>query len=188
MNSQMIFKTFHSGSGFQVGVRYLHPDDAPFLVDLFEHMSEESRYRRFNQALERVPVDRMWAEAEAIAHAVVVNSTGLIAFVDLPDQLNAPVAAARYVLIDDEEAEMAISVRDDMHNQGIGTQMMILLVEEAKAEGLQRLVGSVQNDNKAVWGLLKHIDATIEHILEGTTTQIIIHLQPVEQDQLVVSV
>lgn len=180
MNLQTIIETFHAKSDFPVRVRYLQPEDAPFLVDLFEHMSEESRYRRFNQALEMVTTERVWAEAQAIAQGVTTNSIGLIAFADLPEQLNAPVAAVRYVLIGNDEAEAALSVRDDMHNQGIGTRLMQLLIEEAKAVGLQRLVGSVQNDNKGVWGLLRHVDTPIEHVLEGTTTGIIIHLQAAE--------
>lgn len=180
MSTLMLIETFHTKSGLPVSVRYLEPADVPLLVDLFEHMGDESRYRRFNQPLEQVTTERVWTEAKNIAHAVMTNSRGLIAFADLLDQPYAPVAAARYVLVGEGEAEVALSVRDDMQGQGIGRRLFQLLVEEAKAAGLQRLVGSVQNDNAAVWGLLRHVNAPIDHILDGAVTEIVIHLQPEE--------
>jgi acetyltransferase len=181
MNTQTNIETFYTESGLPVWVRYLQPEDAPFLVNLFEHMSGESRYRRFNQALETPPADRVWAEAENIALGVATHSVGLIAFMNLQDQIDAPVAAVRYVLINEKEAEVALSVRDDMQNQGIGRRLLQRLIAEAKEAGLQRLVGSVQNDNHAVWGMLKHIAEPIDHVLEGTVTAIVIHLQPAGQ-------
>jgi acetyltransferase len=172
-----IIETFCSKSGVEVWVRHIEPEDAPFLIDLFDHMGEESRYRRFNQPLETVTAERVQTEAQSIAQAVAINSLGLIVFTDLPGQRNAPVAAARYVLLNASEAEVALSVRDDMQNQGIGTRLLQLLIAEAKAAGLQRLVGIVQNDNEAVWGMLRHIAEPVDHILEGTSTAIVFHLQ-----------
>ena len=174
-----LLETFPTKTGITVRVRYLEPEDVPLLVDIFEHMGDESRYRRFNQPLERVTTERVWTEAENIAQAVMTNSRGLIAFADLADQPNAPVAAARYVLIGNDEAEVALSVRDDMQGQGIGKRMFQLLIEEARRAGLQRLVGSVQNENAAVWGLLRHVNLPIEHIPDGAVTEIVIQLGPV---------
>jgi GNAT superfamily N-acetyltransferase len=131
--------------------------------------------------LETPPADRVWAEAENIAQGVATHSVGLLAFMNLHGQTGTPVAAVRYVLINEEEAEVALSVRDDMQNQGIGTRLLQLLIAEAKAAGLQRLVGSVQNDNHTVWGMFKHIAEPIDHFLEGTITTIVIHLQPARQ-------
>jgi acetyltransferase len=172
-----ILETFRTRSGLPVRVRYLEPEDAPLLVNIFEHMGDESRYRRFNQSLETPSASRVWAEAEQIAQGVTTNSVGLIAFADLPDAPDTPIGGARFVLLGSGEAEAAISVRDDMQGHGIGTRLMKLLVQEARAAGLERLVGIVQNNNTAVWGLLRHIDAPIEHVADGTLTTIIIHLQ-----------
>lgn len=50
--------------------------DAPYLVDLFEHMSSESRYNRFMQAIDHIDIDRIWSEAEHIAHLIDGDSYG----------------------------------------------------------------------------------------------------------------
>ena len=38
--------------GLLLHIRHIQDSDAPYLVDLFEHMGPESRYRRFLQPLD----------------------------------------------------------------------------------------------------------------------------------------
>ena len=69
-----------------------------------------------------------------------IKSHGLLAFCDMAERPDVPVAAARYVYTDAGEAEIGISVRDDMQGLGIGTQLMGLLLDEARRAGVERLV------------------------------------------------
>ncbi|HMT21851.1 MAG TPA: hypothetical protein PKE20_11515, partial [Promineifilum sp.] len=96
MSNQGIFTSFETKTGIPVHVRPLVPQDAPFLVDLFENMGSESRYSRFLQPADHVDIDRIWIEAEHIAEGVVAGSYGLVAFVDLPEREDVPAGAARY--------------------------------------------------------------------------------------------
>ena len=48
-------------------VRALMPDDAPLLVELFEHLGADSRYLRFNVALTNPDPDLVRAEAARMA-------------------------------------------------------------------------------------------------------------------------
>ena len=64
---------------------------------------------------------RVQREAISIAQADSSSHWGLIAFADLPDRKNAPVGAARLVRTTPIEADVAISIRDDFQNTGIGS-------------------------------------------------------------------
>jgi acetyltransferase len=152
---KMVIDSLQTKNGTTVWVRPLLPQDASYLVDIFEHMSADSRYSRFQQALNHISPERVRIEAENIAHTP--SQIGFIAFADLPDQLNAPVGAARCVCVGDGRAETAVSVRDDMQNQGIGTHLLGLLVEEARAQGVKKLLASIQSSNKAIIHILNRL-------------------------------
>lgn len=183
MSSEPSVSEFYTTTGQLVRVRPLLPDDAPYLIDIFENMSVDSRYRRFLQSLEKPSMEVVWSEAEQIAHAVAKNSRGLIAFADLPDHPDSPVGAARYVLVNDREGELAISVRDDMQRQGIGLRLSQLLVAEARKNGVERLTGVFQSDNEAVRKLVKHLDVRVTQTAEGAYVALQLHLAQQDDPQ-----
>ncbi len=168
--------TFSTKGGQFVRVRPLQPIDAPYLVDLFENMGADSRYQRFLQTLDYVDIDRVWETAELIAYGSAANARGLVAFCDTSERPDVPVAAARFVRMNDEEAEIGVSVRDDMQNKGIGGQLLGLLVEEAHDEGLSRLIAYVQNSNVAIWRILNRLNYPLSRHSDGGATEIVIHV------------
>lgn len=164
--------TFLSKNDMVVRVRPLRPEDAPYLVDLFENMSQDSRYSRFLQTLENIDMERVWSTAEQIAQGVAVNSHGLLAFCDTAGRPDVPVAAARYVRLDSGQAEIGISVRDDMQGIGIGSRLLALLIEDGRAEGTQQMVAVIQNNNIVVWRLLRGLGYPMVCRQEGNTTEV----------------
>ncbi len=168
--------TFLTKNDQIVRVRSLRPSDAPYLVDLFENMGADSRYQRFLQTLEHIDMERVWTEAEMIAYGSAANASGLLAFCDVTGRPDIPVAAARYVRMNAHEAEIGVSVRDDMQNLGIGSRLLGLLVEEAHDEGLSRLYAYVQNNNVAIWRILNRLDYPLSRRPDGGATEIIIHV------------
>jgi RimJ/RimL family protein N-acetyltransferase len=168
--------SYETKTGIIVHARPLQAEDAPYLVDLFENMGPESRYNRFMQAVDHVGIDRVWHEAEQVAHQTNDRSFGLVAFADLPQRHNTPIAAARYVSISSTQAELAVSVRDDMQHMGIGTWLMEHLMAIAVEHGIEQLVGTIQNGNTAMWALLKKIGCRLERQPEGSYSQVTIHL------------
>lgn len=176
MNDYLIADSFEAKNGLTVNIRPMEPEDAPYLVDLFEHMGAESRYQRFMQPADHVDMDRIWTEAEGIAQVSTGENFGLVAFVDLPERTGIPVAGARYVKLSTAQAEIAVSVRDDMQNLGIGTELMKLLVLHAAANGIDQLVGTIQNNNAAIWAMLRNLGHRLERQPEGSYSLITLHV------------
>ncbi len=164
--------TFLTKNDMVVRVRPLRSEDAPYLVDLFENMSQDSRYSRFLQTLENIEMERVWSEAEQIAQGVVVNSHGLLAFCDMAERPDVPVAAARYIRLDSGQAEIGISVRDNMQGIGIGSRLLGLLIENGRDEGIHQMLAVIQNSNGVVWRLLRGLGYPLTSRLEGNTTEV----------------
>ncbi len=167
---------FHAQNGQLIRTRPLGPDDAPSLVSIFEHMTPDSRYRRFHQTLNHVNPHRVQQEAANIAQTSAGNNWGLIAFTDLVDEPDVPIGAVRFIRTAPHEAEVAISIRDDFQNQGIGTQLMRMLAETARQMGLKRLVADIQNDNPAIWHVFKNLPFDVQRQPEGLYSHIVIPL------------
>ena len=170
--------SFETKSGHEVRIRPIEPNDTPLLVDIFEHMSPESRYRRFLQTLDHISDTMIWREAERITHHDPETSQGLIAFMDMGDDIDVPIAAGRYVRFPQDHlvAETAVSVRDDLQGQGLGTYLLQLVAEEAREAGVIQLVATIQNENKAIWGALKHLPYPINKKTEGSFTDVYVDL------------
>lgn len=167
-----------------IAVRSMVSGDTELLIDIFEHMSSESRYRRFHQTVDHVSANRIWQEAYQISHSDPAKSFGLIAFAFDALANQFPVGIARFMDSGPGEAELAISVRDDYQNLGIGTNLMRLLADEAKNKNYRRLMASIQNDNKAIWRVFQHLPYHIFRTNEGGFANIIIILSPINDDQL----
>ena len=63
--------TFLTKNDMVVRVRPLLAEDAPYLVDLFENMSQDSRYSRFLQTLDNIDMERVWSLASDMGARVI---------------------------------------------------------------------------------------------------------------------
>ena len=148
--------TFTTKTGLSVWILPLRPDDTQNLVDIFDHLSPDSRYLRFHEALNSPSAEFIQEKAEEMATIPGEKGKGWLAFADLPGQPCAPVGGVRYVRIPGKTdvAEVALTVRDDVQGQGIGRELLELVVRQARDEGIRSLVAIVQAGNRAVLKLL----------------------------------
>jgi GNAT superfamily N-acetyltransferase len=102
----------------------MRPSDVPHLLDIFHHLSVESRYLRFNLPL--ADPDPAWLQKEAERMADVPPDQGgaWLAFVDLPEEGQTCIGGVRYIYVGNKKAEVALTVRDDLQGLGIGTAML----------------------------------------------------------------
>ena len=173
-STEIVIYHFETHDGLPVHVRRMTNEDTSYLVDIFKHMGADSRYHRFHQPTAHLDDDFVWDEAQHIAD--LYNAGGLIAFADLPNQPNAPIGGARYVLTGDGRAETAVSIRDDVQRMGIGTRLLQLIAEEARLAGVTTLVATIQNDNRAIWRTLKHLPHPLRRVQDGVISEIEIDL------------
>jgi acetyltransferase len=163
--------TLQAKDGRSFYVRPLQPDDTVHLISIFDHMGSDSRYQRFHQSVDNLNPQRVQQEADQIASTMLDDGFGLIAFAD-----DTPIGAARYVVFAEGRAEMAVSIRDDYQNNGIGTFLVELLAQEAKQRGLQQLTASVQASNKVARRLLEKLPFLHEWQLDGPIAEAVIDL------------
>lgn len=168
--------TIYTNNDQPVKIRPLLADDAHHLVDLFNHMGPTSRYLRFNLALTNPDPELVWSEARRLAQIDPEKDGAWLAFCELPDQPDAPIAGVRYMRIDHQVAEASLAVRDDMQNQGIGTGLLKFLLERAREAGIQQLVATAQRGNRPLWHLLNKVSLKMEFDSEGGYTTMIAHL------------
>jgi ribosomal protein S18 acetylase RimI-like enzyme len=125
-------------------IRPLTAADRDALAAAYEHLSEDTRRRRFGALAKRLgprDLDRLTRldhhRHEALA---AIAPSGDI------------VGVARYVTLVDEprRAEVAIAVDDDWQGGGIGRHLMSALAARARAEGITHLVAYVAPDNRRV--------------------------------------
>jgi RimJ/RimL family protein N-acetyltransferase len=171
-----IVHTFHTKDGLQITVRPLQAEDTRLLIDLFAHMGLESRFLRFNTSLAEPDPERIQQEAQHIADVKRPENDGWLAFANLPDQPNAPVAGIRYLHTGSGSAEISLAVRDDMQNKGIGTALITFLFEQAKASGITKLEALVQLDNRPLWKILNKLPLPIQRNTDGSYVHLEIEL------------
>lgn len=162
--------TFFSSDGTLLKVRPLLPEDAHYLVDLFEHMGPDSRFLRFNVVLPNPADELVWSEARRLARVDPVRDGAWLVFVDWPEQPDTAVAGARYIRVEEDVAEASLAVRDDMQNKGIGTELLRFLVEQARTAGIRKLVATIQRANRPLLHLLKKSDLDFAFESEGSYT------------------
>lgn len=172
-----IVYTFQTKDGMDIDVRPMQPEDAVHLVDIFENMGMESRYTRFNLAMPFPNPEAVKREAAEMTDFERPENDGWLAFADLPGKPDTPVAGIRYVHTGPGEAEIAISVRDDMQNKGIGTALVAFLFEQAKKAGLIRLVGVAQRNNQPLVKILNKSPYPIERTPDGGYVHLVVSLE-----------
>jgi acetyltransferase len=167
---------FYSNEDHLIVLRPLQPTDAHLLVDLFEHMGPDSRYLRFNLALIDPDPKTIWEEARRMAIVDPDKDGAWLAFTDLPGQKNAPIGGVRYVRQDQETAEAALVVRDDMQGKGIGKGLLAFLADRAREAGIKRLVATIQRANRALLHILNNSPLQVTFKSEGSYTTIVAEL------------
>ncbi|MDW8318629.1 MAG: GNAT family N-acetyltransferase [Anaerolineae bacterium] len=171
------WRTYQTRTGLKVKVRPLTPGDVDHLVNLFEHLSPQSRYFRFNEPLENPDPELVRREAAALAQVDPERGRAWIAFADLPGEPNAPIAGFRFMRTPDPQvAEVSIAVRDDLQRQEVGTRLLLYLAKEARAAGIARLVGTFHTNNRGVWGLLAKSPYPVTTTVHGPETDVVVDL------------
>jgi RimJ/RimL family protein N-acetyltransferase len=136
-------------------VRPIRASDKDALRDLFERMSDRSRRRRF-----LTPKPSL--SARELAYFTEVDHRRHEALVAVaPGGCLAGVARYACAHGDDTEADVAFAVADDWQGRGIGADLARRLVEDARANGIERLTATTLAENRPAHRLLRGLGFTV---------------------------
>jgi RimJ/RimL family protein N-acetyltransferase len=145
-------------AGHPIGVRKLDVDDAPRVINTFQHLSPRSRRQRFLSAIRTYTPERV----DALTSSTRPGRYAIVAvLLDHPQQ--PIVALAEYVTDPDAPhvAEPAITVADAYQGHRLGTRLWPLLLDTAHEHGITRLAGTLRADNTPARRLLQRSGARI---------------------------
>lgn len=141
-------------------IRPIRPDDAEMLQALVRGLSSESRYFRFVSAMQEMPArmlarytlidyDREMALV-AIRHHRQANDDG--SFSDREEI----IGVSRYITNPDQTTcEFSLVVADNMAGQGLGSRLMLSIMDVARAKGLSEIQGLVLTNNDSMLRLMR---------------------------------
>ena len=137
--------------GSRVTVRPICPQDAGQLRAGFERLSQESRYRRFLSPMQELsgPMLRYLTEVDHHDHEALIAVAA--------DGTYVGVARSVRSRSDPQVAEAAVTVADDWQGRGLGTALLGLLADRARAEGISRFTALMLASNRDMLDLFEDL-------------------------------
>lgn len=144
-------KIFALSDEDQYLIRPIQLDDRERIIALFDHLSPESRYLRFAHAISKLPDDFL----DDILHLDYKKEMALLAVMSNPSRSEEVIGIARYVTPPNQNVcEFSLSVSDSHTAHGVGTHLMLDLIEHAKENGIQEMLGYVLSKNSRMLNLV----------------------------------
>ena len=161
-------------------VRPIHPDDAHMLQELMQHLSPESRYFRFISSMVELPPAMLarftlidYDREMALVAVFKERQTG-------PDgstvEKERIVGVSRYITNPDQSScEFALVVADDFTGKGLGSRLMLSIMEVAREKGLSDIEGLVLTKNPGMLKLMKSLGYTIKPYADDPDFRLVSH-------------
>lgn len=159
-HSPNLSKTFHAtGDSFSYLIRLVHKDDKQRLIELFNQLSPENRYLRFAHAISKLPDDFL----EDVLDLDYKKEMALVACLEKGDNKGSIIGIARYVSDrTGNVCEYSISVSDQYAAHGVGMNLMEHLIQYAKKNSIQKMVGYILSSNVKMLRMTKELGFAIE--------------------------
>lgn len=146
--------TWHLTDGTDIAVRPIQPEDAAIEKYFVENLSDESKYFRFMQRMDKL-TPLMLARFTQIDYD---REMALVAVTGEHTAAAAIIGVARYISNPDgQSCEFALTVSDDWQKKGIGRQLMERLMNVARDRGLEIMEGDVLSQNNKMLRLCKKL-------------------------------
>lgn len=159
--------------GSEVLIRPIAADDKALLVDAFERLSEESRYRRFLSPVRELT-------SEDLSYLTEVDHRRHEALIAIEPDSGGGIGVARFVKVpaSPDAAEVAVTVVDDWQGRGLGTLLMERLTDRARELGVRRYRALVAPSNRRMVDVLDRIGPVRRETAEGGAIEYEVELPP----------
>jgi acyl-CoA hydrolase/ribosomal protein S18 acetylase RimI-like enzyme len=145
-------------SGLKIVLRPVKLNDEPLLKDFFYSLSDQSIYKRFISSRTDMPHERL-------QEFVVIDYTKemVILVIDDSGEKEKVVGVGQYGIEENTHtAEVALVVRDEAQNKGIGSILLSYLTNLAKKQGLLGFTAEVLVENKPMLHLFEKMGFDIQ--------------------------
>ena len=158
--------------GLRIFVRPIKPEDAPLLMELFENLSPESRYRRFFSPMKSLSRDFLvrFTQVDYDRHI------GLVAL-GREDDEEKMLGVARVIMDPDRKnGEFSVAVGDKWQGQGVGRRLLERCLDAGRDYGLETVQGFVLAENRQMLNLGRELGFGISLENGENTYRLTIHL------------
>ncbi len=156
-------------SGLDILIRPVKISDEPLLKDFFYSLSDESVRRRFMSSRTDMPHERL-------QEFVVIDFTRemvILAVKQLEEGVEEIVGVGQYGIHEQSHtAEVALVVRDDHQDQGVGTELLKYLTQLARNQGLLGFTAEVLYENAPMLHLFERMGYDIHRTAEAGVVEL----------------
>jgi L-amino acid N-acyltransferase YncA len=138
---------FLSKDGYWLYARLIRSEDAPRLLEMFEHLSSQTRRRRFHTTVDYLDEEVKASHARSFASVDNIRTGGAVVAVDHQGAGEKIVGVLRLGAPHHGCAELAVVVRDDFQGRGVGRALLQRLPTLARQMQVHTVVGSMEADN-----------------------------------------
>ncbi len=163
--------------GTEVVVRSVRADDKSRLVDAFRELDPETIYKRFFYRKEQLTDQELKAATEVDFESVVA----LMVTVKKGDK-EIIIGGGRYLRLHESPgsppmAEVAFTVEEDYHGQGIATRLLRHLAALAREKGIAAFVAEVLPGNQAMIKVFEHSGLPMEKTADANAIHVSLSLE-----------
>jgi acetyltransferase len=166
--------------GGEYTVRAIHPDDASMLQSFVRGLSPESRYFRFVSSMQELP-------ATMLSRFTLIDYDREMALVALVTEESHDVngnlvessrivGVSRYITNPDRAScEFSLVVADEFKGKGLGSRLMLSIMDFAREKGLTEIEGLVLANNPNMLKLMKGLGFVIKPFPEDGDFKLVTH-------------
>ncbi|MDD5334563.1 MAG: bifunctional acetate--CoA ligase family protein/GNAT family N-acetyltransferase [Rhodoferax sp.] len=164
--------------GGEYTVRPVHPDDASMLQEFVRNLSPESRYFRFVSSMQELP-------PTLLARFTLIDYDREMALVAVsrelgvgPDgeavEVERMLGVSRYITNPDRAScEFSLVVADDYKGKGLGSRLMLSIMEFAREKGLTQIEGLVLANNPTMLKLMRGLGFEVKPFPEDADFKLV---------------
>jgi GNAT superfamily N-acetyltransferase len=136
--------------GSRIRIRQGHRSDRELLLQGFQRLSPESRYRRFLMAMPQL-------SEEMVRYLTEIDHHDHEAMIALDERTGEGIGVARYVRNRDrpDTAEVAVTVIDDWQGRGVGTLLLEVICGRAREEGIRTFTAVLLATNQEMMDVFR---------------------------------
>ncbi len=162
-------------------VRPVHPDDATMLQAFVRSLSPESRYFRFVSSMQELPATMLsrftLIDYDREMALVAIHTDNSMGEDGQPQEISRIVGVSRYITNPDRSTcEFSLVVADDFKGLGLGSRLMLSIMDFAREKGLAEIEGLVLANNPNMLKLMKGLGFKIKSFPEDPDFKLVTHL------------